>query len=80
MTAHACIEQRGASDEPYGAAIALDFAVTLPAVAVWASAVQGIRSNGALVEAYQNNPSLNAQPASLRAIEENVPLSVVSLR
>jgi outer membrane protein len=27
----------------------------------------------ALVQAYQNNPSLNAQRASLRATDENVP-------
>jgi hypothetical protein len=34
----------------------------------------------ALVQAYQNNPSLNAQRAALRAVDENVPRNSVSLR
>jgi outer membrane protein len=46
-----------------------------------AAAGFGIGSTGAqadtlewaLVQAYQNNPSLNAQRASLRATDENVP-------
>jgi outer membrane protein len=34
----------------------------------------------ALVQAYQNNPSLNAQRASLRAIDENVPQALSGYR
>ena len=34
----------------------------------------------ALVQAYQNNPSLNAQRASLRATDENVPQALSGYR
>src|SRR5215472_17135649 len=34
----------------------------------------------ALVQAYQNNPSLNAQRAALRAIDENVPQALSGYR
>ena len=34
----------------------------------------------ALVQAYQNNPSLNAQRASLRAVDENVPQALSGYR
>ena len=34
---------------------------------------------GALVQAYQNNPSLNSQRASVRAIDEGVPQALVGL-
>jgi outer membrane protein len=34
----------------------------------------------ALVQAYQNNPSLNAQRAALRAVDENVPLALSAYR
>ncbi len=34
----------------------------------------------ALVQAYQNNPSVNAQRASLRATDENVPQALAGYR
>ena len=34
----------------------------------------------ALVQAYQNNPSLNAQRAALRATDENVPQALSGYR
>src|SRR5262249_3544411 len=34
----------------------------------------------ALVQAYQNNPSLNAQRAALRAVDENVPQALSGYR
>ena len=34
----------------------------------------------ALVQAYQNNPLLNAQRAALRAIDENVPQALTGYR
>src|SRR5579862_2984900 len=34
----------------------------------------------ALVQAYQNNPSLNAQRASLRATDENIPQALSGYR
>ena len=37
------------------------------------SAASADTLEGALVQAYQNNPSLNAQRAALRAVDENVP-------
>ena len=53
-----------------------------------AAANLGIGSSGAaadtlewaLVQAYQNNPSLNAQRASLRATDENVPQALSGYR
>ena len=33
---------------------------------------------GALVQAYQNNPSLNSQRAATRAVDEGVPVPVLS--
>src|SRR5262249_2530295 len=39
-----------------------------------------IHSSGALVQAYQNNPSLNAQRAALRATDENVPQALSGYR
>ncbi|MGA8957207.1 MAG: TolC family protein, partial [Pseudolabrys sp.] len=35
---------------------------------------------GALVQAYQNNPSLNSQRASVRATDENVPQALSGYR
>src|SRR5580693_5927125 len=53
-----------------------------------AGAVLGVNCAGAaadtlewaLVQAYQNNPSLNAQRASLRATDENVPQALSGYR
>src|SRR5262245_12827742 len=36
--------------------------------------------NGALIEAYRNNPQLNAQRAATRAIDENVPTALAGYR
>jgi hypothetical protein len=36
--------------------------------------------NGALIEAYRNNPQLNAQRAATRAIDENVPTALSGYR
>src|SRR5215470_14022383 len=36
--------------------------------------------NSALVEAYQNNPQLNAQRSATRAVDENVPIAVAGYR
>ena len=35
---------------------------------------------GALVQAYQNNPQLNAQRAATRAVDENVPTALSGYR
>ena len=51
--------------------------------AVIASAVASARADTlewALVQSYQNNPSLNAQRAALRAIDENVPQALSGYR
>jgi outer membrane protein TolC len=36
--------------------------------------------DGALIEAYRNNPQLNAQRAATRAIDENVPTALSGYR
>ena len=41
---------------------------------------QRARSTGALIQAYQNNPQLNAQRAATRAIDENVPQALAGYR
>ena len=43
------------------------------AVAATCSAASADTLEWAIVQAYQNNPSLNAQRAALRAADENVP-------
>ena len=51
--------------------------------AVIASAVASARADTlewALVQSYQNNPSLNAQRAALRAVDENVPQALSGYR
>ena len=56
--------------------------LALAGAAVWHWAVR-VRAadtlEWALVQAYQNNPSLNAQRAALRATDENVPQALVGL-
>jgi outer membrane protein len=47
--------------------------LSLAGVALGSGGVQADTLEWALVQAYQNNPSLNAQRALLRAIDENVP-------
>src|SRR6516225_9853227 len=51
--------------------------------AVIASGVAPARADTlewAIVQAYQNNPSLNAQRAALRAVDENVPQALSGYR
>ena len=43
------------------------------AVSLWMPPTLADTLNGALVLAYQNNPTLNAQRASARATDEGVP-------
>jgi outer membrane protein len=50
------------------------------AVAMGCSAATADTLEWALVQAYQNNPSLNAQRASLRATDENVPQALSGYR
>ncbi len=50
------------------------------AVAAGCSAAAADTLEWALVQAYQNNPSLNAQRASLRATDENVPQALSGYR
>ena len=54
-------------------------ALTVAAVAIPCSEAAADTLVWALVQAYQNNPSLNAQRASLRATDENVPQASVGL-
>ncbi len=58
------------------ASIALGIAV----IAVTCTAVPADTLEWALVQAYQNNPSLNAQRAALRATDENVPQALSGYR
>ncbi|HEY2527269.1 MAG TPA: TolC family protein, partial [Xanthobacteraceae bacterium] len=50
------------------------------AVAIGAMAARADTLEWALVQAYQNNPSLNAQRAALRATDENVPQALSGYR
>ncbi|MGB7252036.1 MAG: TolC family protein, partial [Xanthobacteraceae bacterium] len=49
-------------------------------VAAGCSAAAADTLEWALVQAYQNNPSLNAQRAALRATDENVPQALSGYR
>ncbi len=55
-------------------------ALGITAVAASAVAATADTLEWALVQAYQNNPSLNAQRASLRATDENVPQALSGYR
>src|ERR1700740_2797455 len=55
-------------------------ALTAMAVSIGAGAAAADTLEWALVQAYQNNPSLNAQRASLRSIDENVPQALSGYR
>ena len=55
-------------------------ALTAAAVAIPCSEAAADTLVWALVQAYQNNPSLNAQRASLRATDENVPQALSGYR
>jgi len=55
--------------------------VALGAVAALASApARAVTLEGALVEAYQNNPTLNSQRAATRAVDEGVPQALSGYR
>ena len=49
-------------------------------VALWAPLAYADTLDGALVLAYQNNPTLNAQRASVRATDEGVPQALSGYR
>jgi len=55
-------------------------ALSVVAVAVTGNAAAADTLEWALVQAYQNNPSLNAQRAALRATDENVPEALSGYR
>ncbi len=62
---------------------AVGFAVGLIACAALSAGVIGARAEtleSALVQAYQNNPSLNSQRASVRATDESVPQALSGYR
>lgn len=67
-----------------GRAVLRSYAVTLSLAAVqWGVAPSGAAADTiqwALMQAYQNNPSLNAQRAFLRATDENVPQALSGYR
>lgn len=48
--------------------------------ALFLAPVRADTLEGALVQAYQNNPSLNAQRASVRATDEGVPQALAGYR
>ncbi|MGA8956755.1 MAG: TolC family protein, partial [Pseudolabrys sp.] len=50
------------------------------ALSLWASYVCADTLEGALVQASQNNPTLNSQRASVRATDENVPQALSGYR
>ena len=58
----------------------LSLAVTGVAVAIPCNEAAADTLEWALVQAYQNNPSLNAQRAALRATDENVPQALSGYR
>jgi outer membrane protein len=49
-------------------------------VALWVPLAYADTLNGALILAYQNNPTLNAQRASVRATDESVPQALSGYR
>ena len=56
------------------------FALAAAGLGLGGSGVMADTLEWALVQAYQNNPSLNAQRAALRAIDENVPQALSGYR
>src|SRR6516162_11002725 len=54
--------------------------IAAASVAGWACAASAETMQSALVKAYQNNPQLNAQRASARSIDENVPQALSGYR
>jgi outer membrane protein len=65
----------GVARRPVGSTIA-----AVGIIAVWASVASAETMQSALVKAYQNNPQLNAQRASARSIDENVPQALSGYR
>ena len=49
-------------------------------LSLWGAHAYGDTLEGALVQAYQNNPSLNSQRASVRATDEGVPQALAGYR
>jgi outer membrane protein len=69
---------RGRGVRAYSVGVAV-FALT-GAIAIGGTAAVADTLEWALVQAYQNNPSLNAQRAALRATDENVPQALSGYR
>lgn len=60
--------------------LAVTLGVTVFAALGVSTSVSAETLETALVQSYQNNPSLNAQRAALRAIDENVPIALSGYR
>src|SRR6188768_1897133 len=56
------------------------YAITAAALTVLANPALSDTLDVALAQAYQNNPSLNAQRAALRATDEGVPIALSGYR
>jgi outer membrane protein len=61
-------------------AVAVGFPAAALAGLLWSSPGRADTLDWALAQAYQNNPSLNAQRAALRATDENVPQALSGYR
>ena len=59
---------------------AAGFCLAIAGIGMGCSGAAADTLEWALVQAYQNNPSLNAQRASLRATDENVPQALSGYR
>ena len=59
---------------------AAGFCLAIVGIGIGCSGAAADTLEWALVQAYQNNPSLNAQRASLRATDENVPQALSGYR
>ena len=70
------------SRKPFGASVGavVRLALAIAGIGMAGSAAVADTLEWALVQAYQNNPSLNAQRAALRATDENVPQALSGYR
>jgi outer membrane protein len=70
---------RGGGVRPYLSAVA-SLSLVCAGLGVCCAEATADTLEWAIVQAYQNNPSLNAQRASLRATDENVPQALSGYR
>jgi len=68
------MSRRRASGMKFGFAVAAIASVT------WSGGAQAETLESALIQAYQNNPTLNSQRAAVRATDENVPTALAGYR